>query len=92
MEDGVVLGISSNISSKILNARDKEQHIKFTYENSNRDHLYIEFSTTNKTKTIFDKNFEMPLVDMDEETLQIPDIEYTAEFSLNSSVFASLIK
>ena len=33
----------------------------------------------------------MPLVDMDEETLQIPDIEYTAEFSLNSSVFASLI-
>lgn len=91
LEDGIVLGISSNIASKILNARDKEQHIKFTYENSNRDHLYVEFSTENKTKTIFDKNFEMPLVDMDEETLQIPEIDYTAEFSLNSSVFSSLI-
>ena len=91
LEDGVVLGISSNIASKILNARDKEQQIKFTYENSKKDHLYVDFSTTNKTKTIFDKSFEMPLVDMDEETLQIPEIEYSAEFSLNSSIFASLI-
>ena len=91
LKDGFVLGISCNIISKILNARDKEQRIKFIYDNSNTDQLFVEFSTTNTTKTIFDKKFELPLVDMDEEALQIPEIEYSAEFSLNSSVFASLI-
>jgi hypothetical protein len=35
--------------------------------------------------------FEIPLVDMNEETLPIPSINYVVEVSMRSSIFASSI-
>lgn len=39
----------------------------------------------------FDKHFELPLIDIEEETMQIPAIEYAAELSMQSSQFADII-
>lgn len=39
----------------------------------------------------FDKHFELPLIDIDEETMQIPAIDYAAELSMQSSQFADII-
>jgi Proliferating cell nuclear antigen, N-terminal domain len=39
----------------------------------------------------FDKHFELPLIDIEEEGMQIPDIEYTAELAMHSAQFADII-
>ena len=39
----------------------------------------------------FDKHFELPLIDIEEEGMQIPDIEYAAELSMQSAQFADII-
>ena len=39
----------------------------------------------------FDKHFELPLVDLEEEGMEIPAIEYNAELAMRSSQFADII-
>jgi len=43
------------------------------------------------TTNTFDKHFELPLIDIEEEGLQIPEIEYTAELAMQSSQFADIV-
>jgi proliferating cell nuclear antigen PCNA len=85
----VVLGIPVIILFKILNAREKVQTIQVIYESDGRDTLSIHF--TSDDKTIFNKYFQCPLLDIESETMQIPAIEYSAEFSLPSAMFSTLI-
>jgi len=83
----IVLGINTNILFKILNARDKLQKIHIIWESA--DILSIHF--TSDDKTIFDKFFQCPLVDLETESMNIPAMDYAAEFSLQSSVFSVLM-
>jgi len=83
----IVLGISSAIFFKILNAREKQQIIRLVYETD--DSLAIHF--TSDDKSIFDKHFMCPLIDLEVETMIIPEIDYSAEFTLSASIFANLI-
>ena len=83
----IVLGLNSAILFKILNAREKQQRIQLVYEND--DSLAIHF--TSEDKSVFDKHFQCPLVDIENETMVIPDIDYSAEFSLPSATFSVLI-
>ena len=39
----------------------------------------------------FDKHFELPLIDIEEETMDIPEIEYAAELAMHSSQFADIV-
>lgn len=50
-----------------------------------------ETNNTKKKDEVFDKDFEIPLVDVEEEILSIPDMEYQAELSLSTDKFANLI-
>jgi len=84
----IVLGLNTAILFKILNAREKQQHIQFVYNDGNED-LAIHF--TSEDKTVFDKHFQCPLVDIESEVMAIPEIDYAAEFSLPSSTFSILI-
>jgi proliferating cell nuclear antigen PCNA len=84
----VVIGINTNILFKILNAREKQQKIQLTYKND--DSFEIHF--TSEDKSVFDKHFCCPLIDLESEIMKIPDtIEYAAEFTLPSSNFATII-
>jgi proliferating cell nuclear antigen PCNA len=85
----VVLGISSSLLFKVLNTRDKTQTILLDYDTNNSDKLSMDFLS--ESKTVFNKHFELPLMDIDEEMMQIPEIEYQAEFALSSSNFANMI-
>jgi len=53
------------------------------------DKLEIKFVSNNKA--IFDKTFEMPLIDLDMELMTVPEMDYQAEFSLPSTNFNNLI-
>ena len=88
-EQNVVLGLNANIMYKILNTREKMQKIEFVYETKKTDTLSIHFTGENKDE--YDKFFQMPLIDLEMEQMCIPDIEYVAEFSVASNIFANLI-
>ena len=42
-------------------------------------------------KVIFNKAFQIPLVDLDADQLSIPEMEYEAEFSLPAADFSQLV-
>jgi proliferating cell nuclear antigen len=82
------IGISSQILFKILNTRDRMHKIELVCE-SNNDRLNIHF--TSDDKNTYDKHFEVPLIDIESETISIPDTEYQAEFTLSSAHFSALV-
>ena len=83
------IGINTVILFKILNTRDKMQEITIDYSEDNTDKLFIHFTSENKAE--FDKHFEVALMDIESEIMQIPETEYQAEFSIGSTVFANII-
>lgn len=89
-ERAVTIGINSFILQKILSSRDKSQTIKILYEDEQNDHLYIHMESLNKN--IFPRYFDVPLIDLEQEMMNIPHTEYQAEISLPSAHFATLIQ
>jgi len=101
---GVRIGFNATYLHRILSSRDKEQQIQLVHSSEDTDRLMIHLtkpelsdSASSKAKekkpapNNFDKHFELPLIDIDEETMQIPSIEYAAELSMQSSQFADII-
>lgn len=85
----IAIGISSTLLFKILNTREKGQETKLVFDNDQSDKLFVDFTCENPA--IFDKKFEIPLVDLEQEMMHIPEMESQAEFALCSANFANLI-
>jgi proliferating cell nuclear antigen PCNA len=85
----VPIGLSSTLLFKILNTRDKIQQTEITFDTDNSDFLNINF--TSEDKSVFDKRFELPLMDIDNEIMTIPEMESNAEFAIASASFANII-
>lgn len=86
--DGCKIGVNSALFYKVLKKREKTQTIYISCASTN-DKMHFHF--TGPDKTIFDKQFEMPLIDLDTEILDIPHIVHQAEFSLSTEKFANLV-
>lgn len=87
------LGISTSLFFKMLNIRDKSQEILLSTdeeEGSDASKLTVQLHNS-AIKTIFDKRFELPLLDIEYDLMEIPEIDHQAEVSLSSSTFATLI-
>ena len=89
LSESITVGINCSLLSKVLSIRDKTQKISWTTE-ENPDKLNIAFHAEN-SKLVFDKGFELPLIDFDTELLAIPPIDYPAEFTLPTVIFANMI-
>jgi len=88
---GATVGLNATYLYRILAAREKEQQIHLV---ANADILHVHLTSAEdekKTKTNFDKHFELPLMELDHDTMDIPEIEYTAELSIPSAHFASIV-
>jgi len=85
----ITIGVNSVILFKILSTRDKSQSIQLQYDTTQNDILFVHYQCDNKA--VFDKHFEVPLVDIDSEVMEIPTVEHDAEFSLPSAHFSNLI-
>jgi proliferating cell nuclear antigen PCNA len=83
-----VIGLSTQLIFRILNTREESQQINIEYNDSDSDKLFLHFISS---KTSFDKHFELPLIELDSEMMEIPGVDYQAEFSLTSSNFASIV-
>jgi proliferating cell nuclear antigen PCNA len=89
METGYTVGLHANILYKILGTRDKGQEITIRFDSETDDKLYLDFISNDRT--LYNKEFEMCLIDIDCELLSIPPTESCAEFSIPSANFASII-
>jgi len=88
-DTNVCLGINSSLLYKILNTRDKSQELSIKYTEEESDKLEIHFHGENKSA--FDKHFVIPLIDIDEQLMEIPENDSHAEISINSASFANII-
>ena len=91
----LTLGIHTQLMFKILSTRDKNQTISLQYS-SEEEIVIIHMRAIDETGQPipgggFDKQFELPLIELDTEYLGIPEIEYQVEMALHSSVFSTLI-
>lgn len=95
----VRIGFNATFLHRILSSRDKEQQIQLVYSSEDADRLMIHLTkpeeTPGKSKekktNHFDKHFELPLIDIEEETMEIPEIEYAAEMAMRSAQFADIV-
>jgi proliferating cell nuclear antigen PCNA len=83
-----VIGLSTQHLFRILNTREESQQINIEYNDSDTDKLFLHFISS---KTSFDKHFELPLIELESEMMEIPGVDYQAEFSLASSNFAGIV-
>lgn len=90
IETALTIGVSSSMIFKVLNTRDKAQEMTWVVDGGvNADKLDLHFTCDNKA--IFDKHFELPLIDLDCEMMDIPAAESQAEFTIPSGNFANII-
>ena len=88
VDGNMTIGLNAVIFHKILSTRDKSQNIQIESD-GDPDTLTVRFKSSDSA--VFDKTFEIPLIDIDSETMSIPVIEYQAEFSLPSINFNNLM-
>ena len=88
VNETVMLGISCNIFPKILTTWTHDHSIKL--EVTNTDSLNISFEKVDGNSE-YNKYFQIPLIDMDTERLNIPEQEYTLDLEIDSKKFKKLI-
>jgi proliferating cell nuclear antigen PCNA len=90
-----MIGMHSSLFYKVLKKREKHQKIHLECLDGNVDNIQVHFtasaSSNTEDKTVFDKHFEIPSIDIEAELVAIPEMEYQAEFVLSSDAFANLI-
>lgn len=87
-EANITIGLNVVLFHRILSAREKTQQIHILYTEGN-DNLMFHLTSENKAE--FDKHFEMPLMDVDADMMEIPAIDYQAELALSSAHFYGLV-
>jgi proliferating cell nuclear antigen PCNA len=92
LPDITMIGMNSSLFYKVLKKREKTQKIHLECENAEAELIQVHFSSENNTdKTIFDKHFEIPSINIETDLVAIPDMDHQAEFILDSDAFSSLI-
>lgn len=90
-QGSVTFGIHAGFLYRILAAREKEQQIHLVYSEEDNDVLRVHLTSQSTKNTSFDKHFEIPLISIESETMEIPAIEYAAEISISSAHLAGII-
>ena len=82
---------STNFATMMIYAlKHNKMEIKFEDE-TEPDKLFINLSNNKDIKDKFDHFFELNLIDVEEDTLGIPDVEYDVDFTIDAKKFNELI-
>lgn len=82
--------INTNMFHTILSMTPDKYMVNIQFEN-NSDFLEIELISNETSKGDFDKFFKLPLADIEVSLFDIPQIEYDAEFSINSKKIYEIV-
>jgi len=85
-KDDYRIGLDCSMLERVFRCLEPGQSIKMTFmENSSKD-LLIYFEGKGH-----DKMFEIPLLDIDTDQLEIPDAEYSSDIIINSDEFKHIL-
>jgi proliferating cell nuclear antigen len=84
-----MIGINTHILFKVLNIREKSHTLRLNLDPNNDDRL--EINLVSEDTSVYNRNFVIPLIDIDSEVMGIPEMEYQAELSFPSVIFSTLI-
>jgi proliferating cell nuclear antigen len=84
-----VMGIHCDFMFRMLGCLEDGQKITMNMSES-ADKLQVEFDSVGENKTIR-KCFEIPLMNLDSEHLEIPEQEYEADIAIMSDEFADIV-
>ena len=91
----VTIGMMVSLFVKILSARDKTQGLCIVYDHElASDTLHCDMTgeaPQGGVKTAFDRSFDLPLMEIDTESMSVPPITYAADFSMPAVSFSQLI-
>lgn len=89
-----ILSFDTSIFHTIISAKQDTHDIIIHTEDNDTDNLYIDLASHN-LKSDFNKYFKIPLADYEQDIMNIGNIEYDAEFSINSKkicdIFSQMI-
>lgn len=91
VEQDITLGMNLKIMHAILNCHIPNGSITLEYSDGD-DTMGMTFTDHGENPIIREKHFALPLVDMDCEELDIPDMEYQVDLTLTTSLFHDVIK
>jgi proliferating cell nuclear antigen PCNA len=80
----------SNVFHSIIATKSDNQDLIITLSDNNQDILNINFDSLELKKGDFKKSFKMPLAEYEYEEMNIPNVDYDAEFSLSSKQISDM--
>lgn len=80
------VSVNVNFLHSILNIRQEKQSINICYSG---EKVCIEF--TSEEPKEYDKYFELPTVDIVRQLMEIPDVEYDSDLSLETDTFSKMM-
>ena len=89
ISENVCIGVNTNYFFKILASREASQNITIHFDNDNSDTLFIALHSENKA--VFDREFELPLIELEAELMSIPSYDTNADVTMCSSNFSSIV-
>ena len=87
----VNLGLNCEILSNIIGCVSDGQLLSFSYNERTLDKLTISMENNNKNTNTLEKSFEVSLMDIDVDPLEVPEIDTDIEINILSSNFEGII-
>jgi len=82
--DSTKICFDSNVFHSIISTKSENQDLIIKMNSDDQDVLYINFESIEAKKGDFKKSFKMPLAEYEYEEMNIPTVDYDADFSLLS--------
>lgn len=84
LEESSVMSFDTNIFHLIISTKQESHNIIIHSTGSDSDNINIDLVSQEHTKGEFDKHFKIPLADYEYDEMNIPVVDYDAEFSISS--------
>jgi proliferating cell nuclear antigen PCNA len=86
------ISVDSTHFAILMNYALKHDKLELKYEDENDvDKLYINFLNGKENKGAFDHFFELNLIDVDEDNLVIPEVDYDVEFTIDTKKLVEVL-
>ena len=81
------ISVDSSQFSVLMNYALKHDSVELKFENeAEPDKLFINFLNSKEKKGSFDHFFELNLIEVEEDSIGIPNVEYDVDFTIDSKI------
>ena len=90
IKESTKICFDSNVFHSIIGTKSDNQELVISMDDDNQDTLFINFELNESKKGDFKKSFKMPLAEYEYEEMNLPTVDYDAEFSLSSKQISDM--